>query len=59
MQNCIEALIPPILKTGTSVDERDPKLNKNQNGFGFPNINFAGGLSYEGPSKKVENIDIN
>lgn len=29
------------------------------NSFGFANINFAGGLSFEGPSKEVENIDIN
>ena len=26
MTNCIQALIPPILRTGTTVDETDVKL---------------------------------
>jgi len=58
MTNRIQAIIPPILMTGTVVDKTDPKLSQEDQTFGFQ-INLKGGLSPQGPSKEIESIDIN
>lgn len=65
IQNCIKALIPPIMRTGTSVDETDPNFAKEEDTFGFSNLsnftNMAIGndIPAEGVSKEIESIDIN
>lgn len=59
--DCIKALIPPIMRTGTPVDETDPNFATEDFGFGFGNIaNLAiGGVSPETENKDIEAIDIN
>jgi inositol 1,4,5-triphosphate receptor type 1/inositol 1,4,5-triphosphate receptor type 3 len=48
------------LRTGTIVDKTDPKLNQEEDTFGFANLaNLTGGVSPEGSSKEIESIDIN
>jgi hypothetical protein len=61
--NCIEAIIPPIMMTGTSVDKDDPKLSKEKATFSLGGMmDFAGGITggitggvpAEGPNKNIE-----
>lgn len=43
--DCIQAIIPPIMKTGTIVDKTDPKLSQEDTSFGFGNFGNLANLT--------------
>ena len=54
------------MHTGTSVDKTDPKLKKEESLIGFGGLSMLGNIAgvgdvitKEGPSEKIESIDIN
>lgn len=51
MTNCIQAFLPPILKTGTLVDKTDDRLNKGEGSSvlaNFKNLSITEGVAPEG-----------
>jgi inositol 1,4,5-triphosphate receptor type 1/inositol 1,4,5-triphosphate receptor type 3 len=69
IQDCIQALLPPIMRTGTSVDDNDPNFAKQEGTFSLGGLSKLGNfnlavtfnktIATEGTSKDIEAIDIN